>query len=113
MKSIGSSGHALENLFVLISDRDYQPASDSELLHELRRNMGGSCSDDDAVERRLFRPPLATVADPEVDVQQMQAVKHSPGLEGKGAETLDRVYAIDNARKYGGLIAGTGPDLPH
>ena len=53
-------------------------AADRQLVLQSRRHRRSAGSDEDAVERRVFREAVGSVADPNVDVDDAQRVEDTP-----------------------------------
>ncbi len=77
--------------------RDHHAPTDLELIEQRLWHMGCRCSDDDAVIRRMFRPPCGTVIRLHFDIAITQFAQH---LGSGGGKRLDDLHAVDPARHF-------------
>src|SRR6185312_1294447 len=104
---------ALERLDGTASDRRDQNPRRFELREQGLRLGRRRRRDQNAVERRLLRPPFRAVSEARDDVAELQRLEARLGLAHQRAVALDGVDEPREPGEHGRLVAGTGADLEH
>jgi len=97
-----------EYLFDLSADGDDQSALVGELIDEGPGYLGCAGGYDDALERSLFLPAYAAVADEVVDVGDAQGFEQVAGVGLQGLQSFDGVNVFSQFGQDGGLVARAG-----
>ena len=74
---------------ILFNGND-QPAADGQLLFELRGHGGATGGNKNGIERGLFRPPAASIANVNLNVVEAQRGEPVPRKISQGRMTFDR-----------------------
>jgi hypothetical protein len=93
------------------ADRDDEAAGFGELIEKRLGNRRGGGGDENGVERSELGDAEGTVSAVNVDVGKAEAGEAVSGSEDEILAEFDGVDAGDDARKNGGLVAGSRADI--
>ena len=95
------------------SDRDDHPAALFELLQEFLGKLRSRRRDDDAVIWGIFWPALPAIAQPIVDVVDIQLAQPLLCFFQQFWYALHRIDLLDKRRQHGRLVATAGAYLEY